>query len=56
MTAHRAEAAASAPRGVGVDVAAPAVGLSTGRFGLIVVAVIAITAIVARFWTPFDPQ
>ncbi|WP_137845206.1 ABC transporter permease [Microbacterium sp. 2FI] len=29
--------------------------LSTGRFGLIVVAVIALTALVARFWTPFDP-
>lgn len=31
-------------------------GLSTGRFGLIVVAVVVITAVVARFWTPFDPQ
>lgn len=31
-------------------------GLSTGRLGLIVVAVIALTALVARFWTPFDPQ
>ena len=30
--------------------------LSTGRFGLIVVAVVVLTAIVARFWTPFDPQ
>ena len=29
--------------------------LSTGRFGLIVVAVVGLTAIVARFWTPFDP-
>jgi peptide/nickel transport system permease protein len=28
----------------------------TGRFGLIVVAVIAVTAIVSSFWTPFDPQ
>ncbi|MDF2558885.1 MAG: peptide transporter permease [Microbacterium sp.] len=28
----------------------------TGRFGIIVVAVIALTAIVALFWTPFDPQ
>ena len=31
-------------------------GLSTGRFGLIVVAVVSSTAIVARFWTPFDPR
>lgn len=30
--------------------------LSTGRFGLIVVIVVVATAIVARFWTPFDPQ
>lgn len=30
--------------------------LSTGRFGIIVVAVTALTALVARFWTPFDPQ
>ena len=30
--------------------------LSTGRFGLIVVAVILVVAVVARFWTPFDPQ
>jgi peptide/nickel transport system permease protein len=30
--------------------------LSTGRFGLIVVAVVTLTAIVASFWTPFDPQ
>lgn len=29
--------------------------LSTGRFGLIVVAVVLVTAAVARFWTPFDP-
>ncbi|WP_435744025.1 ABC transporter permease [Microbacterium sp. PMB16] len=29
---------------------------ATGRFGLIVVAVIAVTAIVASFWTPFNPQ
>jgi len=29
--------------------------LSTGRFGIIVVLVILITAIVANFWTPFDP-
>ena len=28
----------------------------TGRCGIIVVAVIALTAIVALFWTPFDPQ
>jgi len=28
----------------------------TGRFGLIVVAVIALTALVSLFWTPFDPQ
>ena len=30
--------------------------LGTGRFGLIVVAVIGLTALVARFWLPFDPQ
>lgn len=30
--------------------------LSTGRFGLIVVLVVVATAIVASFWTPFDPQ
>jgi len=30
--------------------------LSTGRFGLIVVAVVTATAIIARFWTPFDPR
>ena len=30
--------------------------LSTGRFGLIVVIIVVATAIVARFWTPFDPQ
>lgn len=29
---------------------------STGRFGLIVIAVIALTALVSVFWTPFDPQ
>lgn len=29
---------------------------STGRFGLIVVTVILATALVALFWTPFDPQ
>lgn len=29
---------------------------ATGRFGLIVVVVIAATAIVSLFWTPFDPQ
>jgi peptide/nickel transport system permease protein len=28
----------------------------TGRFGLIVVALIALTALVSLFWTPFDPQ
>lgn len=31
-------------------------GTPTGCFGIIVVAVIALTAIVALFWTPFDPQ
>lgn len=31
-------------------------GVSTGRFGLIVIAVIVLTAIVSWFWTPFDPQ
>ncbi|MCH6231264.1 ABC transporter permease [Microbacterium sp. CFH 31415] len=30
--------------------------LSTGRFGLIVVIVVVTAAVVARFWTPFDPQ
>lgn len=29
--------------------------LSTGRFGLLVVAVIAATALIALFWTPFNP-
>lgn len=28
----------------------------TGRFGLVVVAVIVLTALVAQFWLPFDPQ
>ena len=31
-------------------------GLSTGRFGIIVVVVVAVTALVARLWTPFDPN
>ncbi len=30
--------------------------LSTGRFGLLIVAIILLTALVAQFWTPFDPQ
>lgn len=30
--------------------------LSTGRFGIIVVIIIGVTALVASFWTPFDPQ
>ncbi len=30
--------------------------LSTGRFGIVVVVAIGLTALVARFWTPFDPQ
>lgn len=29
---------------------------ATGRFGIIVVAVIVVTAIVSSFWTPYDPQ
>ncbi|WP_417541203.1 ABC transporter permease [Microbacterium maritypicum] len=29
---------------------------STGRFGIIVVAVIAVAALVSLLWTPFDPQ
>ncbi|WP_404438866.1 ABC transporter permease [Microbacterium aerolatum] len=29
---------------------------ATGRFGLIAVAVIAVVAIIAQFWTPFDPR
>lgn len=28
----------------------------TGRFGVLVVAVIVVTALVSLFWTPFDPQ
>lgn len=28
----------------------------TGRFGLIVIAVVALTALVSLFWTPFNPQ
>ena len=31
-------------------------GSGTGRFGVIVVLAIALTAIVAAFWTPFDPM
>jgi len=30
--------------------------LSTGRFGLIVVLVVALTALISRFWTPFEPR
>lgn len=30
--------------------------LSTGRFGIIVVAVIGLVALVAQFWLPFEPQ
>jgi peptide/nickel transport system permease protein len=30
--------------------------LSTGRYGLIVVAVVGLTALVSVFWTPFDPK
>ncbi|WP_344091031.1 ABC transporter permease [Microbacterium deminutum] len=30
-------------------------GLSTGRFGIIVVIVVVLTAIVSLLWTPFDP-
>lgn len=29
--------------------------IGTGRFGIVVVAVIALTALVSLFWTPFDP-
>lgn len=31
-------------------------GLSTGRFGVIVVIAVVVTALVSLFWTPFDPQ
>lgn len=31
-------------------------GTSTGRFGIVVVAVIVVAALVSLFWTPFDPQ
>jgi peptide/nickel transport system permease protein len=31
-------------------------GLATGRFGLLVVAAIVVTAVVAAFWTPFPPE
>lgn len=31
-------------------------GTPTGRFGIIVVVVIALTALVSLLWTPFDPQ
>jgi len=31
-------------------------GTPTGRFGIIVIAVIAVTALVSLLWTPFDPQ
>ncbi|GAA5039318.1 ABC transporter permease subunit [Microbacterium fluvii] len=30
--------------------------LSTGRFGLIVVGIVGLTALVSLWWTPFDPQ
>ncbi len=30
--------------------------ISTGRFGLIVVAVVLLAALVSLFWTPFDPR
>lgn len=30
--------------------------LSTGRFGIAVVVAVVLIALVARFWTPFDPQ
>lgn len=30
--------------------------LSTGRFGLLIAAIITAVAVVARFWTPFNPQ
>lgn len=30
--------------------------LGTGRFGIIVVVTIGVTALIARFWTPFPPQ
>ncbi|WP_345752350.1 ABC transporter permease [Microbacterium rhizophilus] len=30
--------------------------LSTGRFGLIVMALVGLTALVSLFWTPFDPK
>ncbi|WP_309068363.1 ABC transporter permease [Microbacterium sp.] len=30
--------------------------LSTGRFGLIVMAAVGVTALVSLFWTPFDPK
>lgn len=31
-------------------------GVSTGRFGLVAVLVVALVALVASVWTPFDPQ
>ena len=31
-------------------------GTATGRFGMLVFAVVALAAIVSLFWTPFDPQ
>lgn len=31
-------------------------GTSTGRFGIVVIAVIVMAALVSLFWTPFDPQ
>lgn len=31
-------------------------GTPTGRFGIIVIAVIVVTAVVSLLWTPFDPQ
>jgi peptide/nickel transport system permease protein len=31
-------------------------GMSTGRFSIIVIIAVVVTAIVSLFWTPFDPQ
>ncbi|WP_457101366.1 ABC transporter permease [Microbacterium sp. P5_E9] len=56
----RADAAAPPPAGASVQRRRSWLrrlwAISTGRFGLIVIAVIILTALVSLFWTPFDPK
>src|SRR5690606_28807873 len=44
------------PAGGAVNTLARLWRSGTGRFGIIVVAVIVATAVVSLFWTPFDPR